>query len=135
MNRVIAVLLLAAAGIVVAVDRGWTERLPIPIVHNVDYPGAWILLVENAGESPANVVVLKQDAEFWAGFEGRKLNKSFLEYGDNEDVRPYKAKADEIGIPCLLAIAADGTYLGGLKLGDDANKAAADSWIKEKTGR
>jgi hypothetical protein len=123
-------------GLLSTVDGFSDFRLPIPVVDDRVDPattdGAWVIVVEETSQRTPAIARVLTNESFWSGLKARGLKRRLLDI-DNPDAAPYKSKADQHGLPCLLILKASGDVLfeGPLPESHDSLEQA----VKESTGR
>lgn len=111
-------LLLAVIAALWAANRYAPDTDPVsppepPPVVAVD-PAAFVFTIRQSEQQTPAVTVLLNDP-YWDELRGQSI--SVLHYDlDDPAVASYRAVAEELGLPCLFAIKADGTVLLKRKL-------------------
>lgn len=108
------------------------DTLPIPDPFGGrEYPGAWIVLVEESGERSDSAAIFARNTAYHADLKSRGLNWSIYD-DDSPDAAQYRAKAESVGYPALVIVDADRKLLDARKWPDD--QESLDRAIKEVTG-
>ncbi len=129
MNKLAAPALMIFGGLLLAFGNvEGCESLPLPIVQR-DYPGAWVIVLEETQERTPAIAKLCSDA-YWDTLEKRDLKFRFYD-DDSSDADAYLKSAKSI--PWLLVMSADGKVLASEKLPENVD--ALDSVVKRATGR